>query len=176
MRSQIMTNATFVRVQAVLSLLLGLFLGSGPASAQTATSTFSVNSSGTIGTPPGVLAAAGVGAPENINCTGPVKIATTAVTDPSLPPGVVVRVDARGLTCVGATSKTAYLNTGFANITRLLVASDVVKMTFALYPNTAGGYMKARTGMVTVNLSYNTTTGALTGASATIGNFQEPAP
>src|SRR5713101_2045610 len=138
MRSQIMTNATFVRVQAVLSLLLGLFLGSGPASAQTATSTFSVNSSATIGTPP----------------------------------GVVVRVDARGLTCVGATSKTAYLNTGFANITRLLVASDVVKMTFALYPNTAGGYMKARTGMVTVNLSYNTTTGALTGASATIGNFQ----
>jgi hypothetical protein len=166
-----MTNATFVRVQAVLSLLLGaLFLASGPASAQTATSSFSVSSSGTIGTPPGALVTAG--GPENINCKGTVKLVTTAVTDPSLPPGVVVGVDARGLSCVGATSNTAYLNTGFANLTRLLVASDVVKMTFALYPNTAGGFMKARTGMVTANLTYNTTTGALTSASVTIGNFQ----
>jgi hypothetical protein len=165
-----MTNATFVRVQAALSLLLGgLILASGPASAQTATSSFSVSSSGTIGTP---LVAATAGAPENINCTGTVKIVTTAVTDPSLPPGVVVRVDARGLSCVGATSKAAYLNTGFANLTRRLVANDVVKMTFALYPNTAGGFMNARTGMVTANLTYNTTTGALTSASVTIGNFQ----
>ena len=168
-----MTNATFVRVQAVLSLLLGgLLLTAGPASAQTATSSFSVSSSGTIGTPSGALITARVGAPENINCTGTVKLVTTAVTDPSLPPGVVVRVDARGLSCVGATSKTAYLNTGFANLTRRLVASDVVKMTFALYPNTAGGFMKARTGMVTANLAYNTTTGALTSASVIIGNFQ----
>jgi len=168
-----MTNATFVRVQAALSLLLGgLILASGPASAQTATSSFSVSSSGTIGTPPGPLVAATAGAPENINCTGTVKIVTTAVTDPSLPPGVVVRVDARGLSCVGATSKAAYLNTGFANLTRLLAANDVVKMTFALYPNTAGGFMKARTGMVTANLTYNTTTGALTSASVSIGNFQ----
>jgi hypothetical protein len=168
-----MTNATFARVQAVLSLLLGcLLLRAGPASAQTATSTFSVSSSGTIGTPTSPLIVARPGAPENINCTGTVKLVTTAVTDPTLPPGVVVRMDARGLSCVGATSKIAYLNTGFASITRLLVANDVVKMTFALYPNTAGGFMKARTGMVTANLTYNTTTGALTGASLTIGNFQ----
>jgi len=45
-------------------------------------------------------------------------------------------------------------------------------MTFAMYPNTAGGYLKARTGMATLNLSYDTTTGALTAASASIGNFQ----
>ncbi len=168
-----MTNATSSRLQLVLSLLLGcLFAAAGPASAQTATSSFSVTTSGTIGTSTNTLTAAGAGTPENINCTGTVKIATTAVTDPSLPPGIVVSVDARGLSCVGATSKTAYLNTGYSNLTRLLVASDVVNMTFALYPNTAGGYLKARTGMATVNLTYDTTTGALTSASATIGNFQ----
>jgi len=81
-------------------------------------------------------------------------------------------VDTRGLSCVGQSTKTTYLNSGQANLTRLLVASDVVQMTFAMYPNTAGGYLKARTGMATLNLSYDTTTGALTAASASIGNFQ----
>jgi hypothetical protein len=166
-----MTNATTARLQTVLSLLLGCLFATAPAFGQTATSTFSVTSSGTIGTA-NTLAVATTATPENIACTGTVKIVTTAVTDPSLPPGVVVSLDARGLSCIGQTSKTAYLNTGFANLTRLLVANDVVKMTFALYPNTAGAYMKARTGMVTANLAYNTTTGALTSASVTIGNFQ----
>jgi hypothetical protein len=32
--------------------------------------------------------------------------------------------------------------------------------------------LRARTGMATANLSFNTTTGALTVASVTIGNFQ----
>jgi hypothetical protein len=109
--------------------------------------------------------------PELINCTGPVKIATAAVTDPVLPPGVVVTVDVRGLSCVGQTTGATYINSGFANLTRLLLASDVVKTTFAVYPSTAGGYMNARTAMVTLNLTYDTTTGALTSASASIGNF-----
>ena len=166
-----MTHATFGGTQTVLSLLSGCLLAAGAASAQTTTSTFSVLSSGTVvGTAPG--GAASVAAPENINCTGTVKIITTAVSDPTLPPGVVVFVDARGLSCVGATSKTVYLNSGIANLSRLLVPADVVKMTFALYPNTVGGYMQARTGMLTLNLTYNTTTGALTSASSSIGNFQ----
>src|SRR5438128_9466083 len=165
-----MTNATSARLQVVLSLLFGcLFVAAGPASAQTtanATSTFSAQTSGTVGTPQtSVVARAGT--PEAIACTGAVKIVTTAVTDPSLPPGVVVSVDTRGLSCVGQTSKVAYVNSGQANLTRLLVATDVVKTTFAIYPSTAGGYMNARTGMVTLTLNYNTTTGALTSASAT---------
>jgi len=101
-----------------------------------------------------------------------VKLASTSVTDPTLPPQVVLTVDVRGLSCVGQTTKTVYLNSGFANLTRPLVASDVIKTTFAVYPNTAGGYMNARTAMVTLNLSFDTTTGALTNASASIGNFQ----
>jgi hypothetical protein len=148
-------------------MLLGcLLLAAGPAFAQTATSSFILTVSGTVGT-----ALPSLNGPELINCTGPVKIATAAVTDPVLPPGVVVTVDVRGLSCVGQTTGATYINTGLTNLTRLLLPTDVVKTTFAIYPNTAGGYMNARTAMVTLDLAYDTITGALTSASAAIGNF-----
>jgi hypothetical protein len=167
-----MTNAKLATLHTASSLLSGcLLLAAGTAFAQTTSSSFSATTSGTIGTPPGGATVSSGATPETISCTGTVKLATTAVMDPGLPPIVVVTVDARGLTCVGQTSKTSYLNTGFATLTRRLVTSDVVQMTFALYPNTAGGYMNARTGMVTATLNYDTTTGALTSASAAIGNF-----
>jgi hypothetical protein len=94
------------------------------------------------------------------------------VNDPALPPQVVVSVDTTSLSCVGMTTKAVYLNSGQANLTRPLVASDTIQTTFAVYPNTAGGYMNARTAMVTLKLTFDTTTGALTSASASIGNFQ----
>jgi hypothetical protein len=161
-----MTNLTSSRLQIALSLILAL-AAAGPAAAQTATSTFSLTSSGTVGTATGTIAPA----PEAISCTGTVKVSSMSVTDPVLGPQVVVWLDTTALSCVGVTTKTTYLNSGQGNLTRPLVATDVLKMTFALYPNTAGGYMNARTGMVTANLTFNTTTGALTAASASIGSF-----
>ena len=162
-----MINLTSSRLQIALSLILAL-AAAGPAAAQTATSTFSLTSSGTVGTATGTIAPA----TEAISCTGTVKVSSMSVTDPVLGPQVVVWLDTTALSCVGVTTKTTYLNSGQGNLTRPLVATDVLKMTFALYPNTAGGYLKARTGMVTANLSFNTTTGALTAASASIGSFQ----
>jgi hypothetical protein len=162
-----MTNLTSSRLQIALSLLVAL-AAAGPAAAQTATSTFSLSSSGTVGTATGTIASA----TEAISCTGTVKVSSMSVSDPVLGPQVVVWLDTTALSCVGVTTKTTYLNSGQGNLTRPLVATDVLKMTFALYPNTAGGYLKARTGMVTANLSFNTTTGALTAASASIGSFQ----
>jgi hypothetical protein len=167
-----MTHASVARTQAVPSLLFACLLAAGAASAQTATSTVLAQTSGTIGTLSGAATVAAGATSENINCTGTVKIVATVVSDPSLPPGAAVFLDARGLSCVGATSNTTYLNTGIANLTRPLAALDVIKMTFALYPNTPGGYMKARTGMLTANLTYNTLNGALLSAAVSIGNFQ----
>jgi len=162
-----MTNLTSSRLQIALSLILAL-AAAGPAAAQTATSTFSLTSSGTVGTATGTIASA----TEAISCTGTVKVSSMAASDAVLGPQVVVSLDTTALSCVGVTTKTTYLNSGQGNLTRPLVATDVLKMTFALYPNTAGGYLKARTGMVTANLSFNTTTGALTAAAASIGSFQ----
>jgi hypothetical protein len=168
-----MTNLTASRLQIALSLLVSL-AAAGPAAAQTATSSFSVKSSGTVGTAaPGTVSSSSLGtaSPEAINCSGTVKVSTVAVSDPVLGPQLVVSVDTTALSCVGQTTKATYLNSGQGNLTRPLVANDVIKMTFAIYPNTAGGYLRARTGLVTANLSFDTTTGALTGASASISSL-----
>ena len=161
----------------VLSLVggavAGLLLAATPAHAQaTASSTYSVPVAGTLGTP----ATAGAktvapGGPETVTCTGPLKLSAVAVKDPIMPPSVVFSFDARALSCVGQTSKIAYINSGQANLTRPLVANDVVETTFAYYQDVAGGYLKARTAVATLNVSYDTTTGAITSASGTISNF-----
>jgi hypothetical protein len=100
-----------------------------------------------------------------------VKLTTAAVSDPTMPPGVVVSIDARGLTCIGQVSGIKYVNSGQANLTRLLVANDVIKTTFAFYAP-GGGYLNARTAQLTLNLSYDTKTGALLSSSVTVGSFQ----
>jgi hypothetical protein len=179
-----MTKATSARLPVVLPMLLGcLLLAAGPAFAQSATSTFTTTTSGTVGTPaPAPAPAPAPGdarpppitpkGPEAISCSGAVKIATVATSDPTLPPGVVVTVDLRGLSCLGQSSGAKYINSALLNITRLLVANDVVQHTFAIYTTAAGGHMNARTAMVTLNMGYDTTSGALKTASASIGNFQ----
>jgi len=151
----------------------GLLLAATPAHAQaTASSTFSVPVSGTLGTPaPAGTKTVASGAAETVTCTGPLKLSAVAVKDPIMPPSVVFSFDARGLSCVGQTSKIAYVNSGQANLTRPLVANDVIETTFAYYQNVAGGYLKARTAVATLNVSYDTTTGAITSASGTIGTF-----
>jgi hypothetical protein len=153
----------------------GLLLAATPAHAQaTASSTYTVPVSGTLGKPTAPGAAAppsGAPAPEAVSCTGPLKLSAVAVKDPIMPPSVVLSFDARGLSCVGQTSKIAYLNSGQANLTRPLVANDVIETTFAYYQNVAGGYLKARTAVANLNVSYDTTTGAITSASGTISAF-----
>jgi len=150
----------------------GLLLTATPAYPQAAaSSTYTVQVSGTLGTAAPAVASASPGAPEAVNCTGPLKISAVTVRDPSMPPSVVFSLDARGLSCVGQTSKIAYVNSGQANLTRPLVANDVVETTFAYYQNVAGGYLKARTAVATLNVSYDTTTGAVTSASGTIKAF-----
>jgi hypothetical protein len=154
----------------------GLLLTATAAHAQaTASSTYTVAVSGTLGTPSKTGSAASPGttatAPEAVSCTGPLKISAVTVRDAIMPPSVVFSFDSRSLSCVGQTSKIAYVNSGQANLTRPLVASDVVETTFAFYQNVAGGYLKARTAVATLNVSYDMTTGAITAASGTIKAF-----
>jgi hypothetical protein len=139
----------------------GLLAAATPAYAQvTASSTFSVPVSVKLVTPI-----------ESVACTGPLKVSAVTVRDPIMPPSVVFSFDSRGLSCVGETSKIAYINSGQANLTRPLVPVDVIETTFAYYQDVPGGYLKARTAVATLNVSYNTTTGALTGATGSISAF-----
>jgi hypothetical protein len=162
-----------------------ILLAAPPAHAQSTVSSFTPTVSGRVissaNTPAKTRVVTDPLASENIFCTGPVKITTAAVTDEILPPGVVVSVDARGLSCVGETSGATYVNTGQANLTRSLVATDVIETTFALYQGVPGeshrartkraGFLGARTGLLTLHLTYDTISGALSNATGSVGSL-----
>jgi hypothetical protein len=148
--------------RTVLGAALALLLAA-PAHAQ-AISTFTVQASGSVAT----LA-------ETVNFSGPIQITATVVNDPAGgPPTSMVSIDARQVVATGATSGTVFINSGQAHLTRPLAATDVVATTFAFFPSGPGGFLKTRTALATLNLSYNLTSQALTGATATISTAKFP--
>jgi len=164
MKTRRPSSSTVVR-SLLGGVLGGLFLAT-PAFAQ-AISTFTIQVAGTVGIPVAAVA----GALETVSFSGPLRIRATVVTDPAGgPPSVVVSIDARGVAGKGLSTGMVYVNSGQANLTRRFAATDQIKTTFAFHPSTAGGFMQARTALATLNLTYNTTTQALTGATGSIGN------
>jgi hypothetical protein len=110
-------------------------------------------------------------AAENVECSGDLTIDTKAVADPTLAPGVVVSIDAAALVCVGQATRGRYVTDGQPTLTRLLVPSDVVTTTLAFHRNSADELLPSRTALLTLKLTYDTATGALTGATASLGDF-----
>ena len=139
--------------------LLGCLLFGAPARAQAiSTSTFTVTAAGSVTTPA-----------ESVAFSGPIQIASTIVPDPAGgPTTAVVNIDARQLTGLGAITGTAFLNSGQANLTRTLVASDVIQTTFSFFPSGPGGFLKPRTAVLNLTLTYDLISGALTAATASI--------
>jgi hypothetical protein len=97
-----------------------------------------------------------------------VVITATVVTDPTLPPGVVLSVDGRNVSGVGQTTKAVYKNECLANLTRTFGPTDSVQLTFSFFKDAAGSYLAAKTAVLNLSMTYNTTTMALTGVT---GNF-----
>lgn len=145
--------------RALVGLIgLGLSLAVPAAWAQaTSFSSFTFTLAGTV-----------AGGSEAVTCSGPVKVTAMVVKDPSMPPNSIVSLDTRSLACTGATTGARYLNSGQATLTRLLGPSDQVQTSISLYPNTPDGFMHARTGLATLNLSYDVAAGALVGVSGTL--------
>ncbi|MFL5312617.1 MAG: hypothetical protein ACJ79H_19455 [Myxococcales bacterium] len=147
----------------VLGAVLGWLFFAAPAHAQ-AISTFTVQASGSVTTPT-----------ETVNFSGPIQITATVVNDPAGgPASSVVGVDARQLVATGATSGARFINSGQAQLTRVFGATDSIQTTFAFYPAGPGGFLNTRTALATLNLSYNVTTQALTGATASISTAKFP--
>lgn len=134
------------------------------ALAQTSVSTFTLPVSGTV-------SAAAAGLPEAVAFSGNVVIIATVVTDPALPPNVVVAVDGRGVTGVGQKTKAVYKNECEANLTRRLLPADKVQLTFAFFKDGAGSHLSTRTGLLTLNLTYDTTRMALTSVTGGVAPF-----
>jgi hypothetical protein len=160
-----MTNTISPRLPIALSFLLGVLVAAAPAQAQTsATSSFTIQVSGTA-------SAVKTGLNETVAFSGPLIVIATVVNDPTLGPTVALFVDGRGVVGTGNKTKTTYANTCIANLTRPFGPTDAVQTTFAFFQDAPGGYMSAKTGLLTLNLTYDTTTQALTNVTAGVGTM-----
>ena len=159
-----MTNPISSRLPIAV-FLGGLLFAAAPAYAQAvSTSSFTLQISGTA-------SAVKTGLSETVQFSGPLIVTATVVNDPTLGPTVAIWVDGRGVAGSGTKTKTAYANTCVANLTRPFGPTDVIQTTFAFFQNVPGGFMNAKTGLLTLNLTYNTTTQALTNVTASVGTM-----
>jgi hypothetical protein len=149
-------NADLVRL---FGLTVALLLAVPAARAQEAESTFKTRVSGKL-----------VGAPEDIKCSGPVKLSVMVQNDPGKQANAIVTVDTQDLKCRGVRTKTAYVNSGHSILTRLLSSTDVTETSIAVYPDTSDGHLNARSALLSLKLSYNLANGALRHASVTLSN------
>jgi hypothetical protein len=137
------------------------FLAAKEAKADSAFSAFTTSVSATVN-----------GATEKVNCKGPVQLSVMVQRDPTMPhPSSIITVNTTALVCTGATSKAAYSNTGHAVLTRVFGATDTLDALIAVFPAAKGGFMKARSAALTLNLKYNSGSAALVGASATLASL-----
>jgi hypothetical protein len=143
----------------LFGLAVALLLAAPAARAQEADSTFTTHVSGTL-----------VGAPENVKCSGPVKLSVMVQYDPAAPTNAIVTVDTQDLKCMGVRTKTPYVNSGHAILTRHLLATDVTETSIAVYPDTADGHLNARSATLSLKLSYSVANGALRHASVTLSS------
>ncbi len=149
----------FARV--VLSLvvaMLGGLLGGGTSAL--ADSSVAIAISGTVD-----------GSPESVYVSGLAQITSTFVkADPTFnhPPRVILSFDLHNVSGKGLSTGAMYVTKSQDDMLRLLAPSDVVAITFPLYPNNAAGFRSARAGLASFTLSFDVTTGAITGGTATV--------
>ena len=149
-------NADIFRL---FGLAVVLLLAVPAARAQEAESTFKTRVSGRL-----------VGAPEDIKCSGPVKLSVMVQRDPGAEANAIVTVDTQDLKCRGVRTKTSYVNSGHSILTRLLSSTDVTETSIAVYPDTSDGHLNARSALLSLKLSYDVATGALRDASVALSN------
>jgi hypothetical protein len=157
------------------TLLAALLLLPSAARAQTAATsttvtTFSIQVSGNA-------SAAKTGLGELVSFSGTVLITTTVVTDPEMPPMVVVSIDGRNVTGVGQKTGTVYRNELEANLTRTFQATDKIQTTFAFFKDAAEGaaasaaIQASKTGVLTLDLAYDTTSMSATSATGSLATL-----
>ena len=148
----------------VLALLVGsiggLVGGSSPALA-----VVSIASSGTTTIP---YAGTVRGAPEPVFLLGFVQIDMVVVNEPDFgtPPVVRLSIDFSNVSGVGVKTGTKYVTSGGQDLIRPLVATDVVDVTFAIHPSSAGGFTRARSALASFTLQYNVSTEAFASGTA----------
>ena len=154
----------------LFAILAGLLLGGGSAAVAVvsiaSSSTTAVAYSGTL-----------YGQPEDVYLSGLVQISTVVVRDPDFgkPPKVVLSIDFGNVSGQGLKTGTRYVAGGNQVLTRPLVARDIVDVIFPIYARGTTGAAGARSAKASFALTYDTTTGAVTGVSASATADASPA-
>jgi hypothetical protein len=148
----------------VLSLLVGI-IGSLVGGSRPALAVVSIVSAGTTTIPYGGMVR---GAPEPVFLVGFVQIDMVVVEDPDFgtPPVVRLSIDFSNVSGVGVKTGTRYVTSGGQDLVRPLVATDVVDVTFAIYPSGAAGFTRARPALASFTLKYNVSTEAFASGTA----------
>lgn len=166
-----------------LAMLAVLFLAVTPTHAQEAATgkpapepvAVTVTASQATTKVSGSAAALRTGLPEGVTFSGNLVIDATVVTDPALPTSVTLFVNGKGIRGVGNETGTVYVNSFEANVSRLFRSADKITLTFAFFEEKPRAFLKSKTGMVTVNLTYDEKTRKLTGATAVVGTLDAAA-
>jgi hypothetical protein len=113
-----------------------------------------------------------IGSPETVSFSGTVTIGSKRVSDPDFgnPDIVVLSVDLSGMKGTGQSSKATYVVSNQEVIQRPLTAADNIVVTFPFSRSGTSMSMSPRIGAATLALSFDVTTGALTGAKVTVSN------
>ena len=152
-----------------LSLAALLLLGVA-ANAQTPRPVSPVSSTIT-GPIAGTAAEAKTGLAEPVTFSGSLVVTSVVSTDPALGPGAVVSINGHGIKGTGGKSGKVYVTECEANLTRRFAATDSIKMTFPFFEDVQGSYMNAKTGLLTLTLTYNLKTMVLTKVTASAGTL-----
>ena len=123
----------------------------------------------------GSAKASRTGLPETVTFSGNVVIHATVVTDPAVPTSVTLFVDGKGVRGVGSETGTVYVNSFEANVTRLFRPTDKLTLTFAFFEDKKGSFRKSKTGVATINLTYDEKTRKLTRATGAVGTLDATA-
>lgn len=123
----------------------------------------------------GAADSAKTGLAENVSFAGPLVVNTYVVTDPDLGPSTIVQVDGKGIKGTGDRAATTYLNGCEAILTRPFAAKDHIEVTFAFFDDASDSYLRAKTALLTLDLTYDTTTKQLTSATSVVSPLTLPA-
>jgi len=121
-----------------------------------------------------VIAVSGIvsGQPESVRFSGQARISSELVVDTSqfhLPPAVILTIDLSNVSGTGSSTTARYVVGGSGeNLFRQLASADTLEITFPFSRGTTMGMSGVRTGVVTLALSFDLNTGAITSGTGSI--------
>jgi hypothetical protein len=144
-------------------------LSAATTSATSTSSTTTTTATSALVTIKGIVSAPA----ESVSFSGQAQVNTNVVTDPDFgnPPTVILSIDLSGVTGVGSSSRKKYVVASKDVLNRRLSPGDTVQVNFPFYVSGASP-TSASVGTASFNLSFDTATLKLTGASGAIASPQ----